>query len=61
MSKYTKTEEKKQSYSFYTRNLFQAMFTSGMKESQWTEEEGKTVQVEHFHPYCTILNIFVNS
>ena len=37
------------------------MFTSGMKESQWTEEEGKTVQVEHFHPYWSILNIFVNS
>ena len=30
-------------------NLFlQAMFTSGLKESQWTEEQGKTVQVQFF-------------
>ena len=56
-----KLKIKKNPYSFYTRNLFQAMFTSGMKESQWTEEEGKTVQVEHFYPYCSTLNIFVNS
>ena len=29
-------------------NLFQAMFTSGLKESQWTEEDGRTVQVDFY-------------